>query len=661
MCGVCGVVTTSLSPEPALLEAMLGQLAHRGPDASGSVRDEHAIIGQTRLAVIDPLGGQQPMCDPQEQVWLVFNGEVFNYLELRDELRARGRQFRTNSDTEVVLQAWLEWGEAAFTRFNGQWALAIWDSPGRSLTLSRDPLGIHPLFYHQQPGRLTFASEVKAVFVDPTVPRELSPAGLAETFSYWSTVAPRTPFAEVCQLPPGHLATWTDGELNVRRYWQADFPARGQESRQDLAANAAELRVRLGEATRLRFERSDVPVAAYLSGGLDSAITAALMAELSDAPLQTYSLRFSDPEFDEGRYQRLVADHLGADHLQVEVSGADIAAVFPDVVQHAEAPLLRAAAAPMFLLSRLVGEHGHKVVVTGEGADELFGGYDLFREARVREFWSRDPDSPLRRRAGEALYPWLARHPMQAPAFAWGFFGEAIDPADPAMSHRPRWRSTSALFGLLNADTRAAVERSEVPDPSLWMPADAMAWDPLSRAQWLELTTLLPGYLLSSQGDRMLMAHSVEGRFPFLDPGVVDLANQLPARHKLFGLQEKAILKHAFADLVPTPVRLRPKQPYRSPDASSFFGQSQPDWVDSVLSAAAIKSVGIFDPGQIAGLRRKAEARSTALGNTDNMRILAVLSTQLLATQLIQAPPLANRPPPQPYRHVELTRKASHD
>src|SRR5690606_29564374 len=251
-----------------------------------------------------------------------------------------------------------------------------------------------------------------------------------------------------------------------------------------------------------------------LSGGLDSSVTAAAIRHFTDADLDTFSLRFTDDEFDEGVHQRRMVEQLGTNHHDVEVSHSDIAEVFPEVVWHAEAPLLRTAPAPLFLLSKLVRGSGYKVVVTGEGADEVLGGYDIFREAKVREFWARGPDSGLRNRATELLYPWLSRNPGKAPAFARSFFGADFDPADPGMSHRTRWNSTSALRTLLTPGAQEAIGSARASDPASRLPADSCEWDSLGRAQWLEMTTLLPGYILASQGDRMLMANSVEGRFP---------------------------------------------------------------------------------------------------------------------------------------------------
>lgn len=658
MCGICGIVTEGPPPDLDLITTMIGRLRHRGPDGSGYFRDRRAALGHARLAIIDTAGGGQPLCNEDGSVWVTFNGEIFNYVELGRELRALGHVFRTASDTEVVVHAWEEWGESCFSRFNGQWALALWDRVHERLVLCRDRLGVRPLFYARDHHRLVFASEVKAIFADPSIGRSFDAAGLDQTFTYWSAVAPQTVFRGIEQLEPGFVAVLDREGFRKAPYWSIGFPDRGQEQGQDAAENTEGLRARLVEATRLRFLRSDVPVGAYLSGGIDSAVTAAAISRYTDVPLHTFSLRFADAEFDEGGYQQVMATALGTKHEDIVVSLSDIAEVFPQVIWHAETPILRAAPAPLFLLSKLVRDHGYKVVVTGEGADEVLGGYDVFREARVRLFWSRDRESQKRAGAADLLYPWMSRSPSRSPAFARSFFGQNLDPRDPAVSHRPRWDSTAAIKALLSPDMRDEVARAGAPDVVTAMPAGSDAWDPLSRAQWLEMTTLLPGYILSSQGDRMLMANSVEGRFPFLDRDVVEFANALPSRHKLFGLDEKYLLKRAFSDLVPDDILHRPKQPYRAPDAASFFfSGARPEWLDEVTSPEAIRAGGVFDPSLVAGLFAKClRTGGVNMGNTDNMRVLAVLSTQLTHRDFIVGDGAGARyqPPPEPLIAVDM-------
>jgi len=639
-------------PDRLLLQRMMGRMRHRGPDGGGWYRDRRAALGHTRLAIIDVEGGAQPLSNEDGTLWITFNGEIFNYLEIAADLTARGHVLRTRSDTEVIVHAFEQWGTRCFERLNGQWAFALWDCRAHALVLARDRMGVRPLHWAWSGERFLFASEIKALFADPLLERRLDPGGLAEIFTFWCPVAPRTAFAGVGELPPGSFAVIENGRMRVEPYWTASFPAAGAEPVQDLAENCRTLRERLVEAARLRFLRSDVPVGAYLSGGIDSSVIAAIVARCTNAPVSTFSLRFTDAEYDEGPFQQEMARRLGTEHRSVEVSAADIGRVFPEVIRSAERPLLRTAPAPLYLLSRLVHDAGFKVVVTGEGADEVFAGYDLFREAKVRHFWARDPSSTKRDRIAELLYPWMQRSPGAAPAFSHAFFARNLDPSDPALSHRPRWDSTGVVAALLTPEMRAGIGSLRVDEEMVArMPAASGDWDPLSRAQWLEMATLLPGYILSAQGDRMLMANSVEGRFPFLDRDVVSFANGLPARHKLLALDEKHILKREFADLVPASILRRPKQPYRAPDAASFFGAAPLAWLEEVVDPATVAAAGIFEPSLTTRVVEKCRrARGAAMSNTDNMRLLAVLSTMLVHRQFIVGDGGGSRetPPPRP-------------
>lgn len=612
---------------------MMAALHHRGPDGAGYFIDDRVALGHTRLAIVDTAHGVQPMCNEDAQVWVTFNGEIFNHVELRAQLTDRGHSFRTRCDTEVIVHAWEEWGPDSFQHFNGQWALAIWDRRTGELILSRDRYGVRPLYLTRQGGELRFASEMKALFALSSTTPELDPAGLDQIFTFWAPVAPRTPFLGVSQVPPGSYLRIVDGRSTAHRYWSPEFPEAGREAAGSEEEHAEELRERLIDAVRLRFERSDVPVGAYLSGGIDSSVTASLIASFTDVEVDTFSLRFTSAEHDEGRYQQLLASRLGTRHHEVEVGERDIAEIFPEVVWHAEHPLLRTAPAPMFLLSRLVRSSGYKVVVTGEGADEVLAGYDIFLEAKVRQLYAGDPDPDARQRAVARLYPWMERSPGRTPAFAAAFFAKNLSLDDPAMSHRPRWDTTATLKSMLASDLRG--DSAAGHDLVTAMPEGSGRWEMLSRAQWLEMTTLLPGYILASQGDRMLMANSVEGRFPFLDVAVGRFANSVPAEQKIRGLDEKHLLKLAFADLLPAEIVRRPKQPYRSPDAASFFAEGTPDWVDGVTCPQAVARAGVFRPQMVDALMAKARRRrGRGLSNTDNMRLVAVLSTQLLVDQV---------------------------
>ena len=661
MCGICGIINLNHGPVPDLnlLTRMMGRLTHRGPDSSGYYRDQQVALGHTRLAIIDLETGAQPLSNEDGTIWITFNGEIFNYVELASELRNLGHTFKTKSDTEVIVHAYEEWDTSCFERFNGQWAIAIWDRSKGYTILSRDRFGIRPLYYTQHNNKLLFASEIKSLFADNYIERAIDPAGLSEIFTFWSPVAPRTMFKGIKELEPGHFAVVKKDGLLIKPYWNIQFPDINTLDSSQENDNADLLKDHLINASQLRFTRSDVPVGAYLSGGLDSSITSAIVTKYTEAPLHTFSIRFTDSEFDEGTFQKEMVNRLGTEHRDIQVSLQDIGNIFPDVVWHTERPILRTAPAPLFLLSKLVRESGYKVVVTGEGADEVLAGYDIFRETKVRQFLSRNPSSTKRANIVLRLYPWMARSPGQAPAFARAFFGKRLDPLDPGLSHRPRWDTTTAIKLMLNPDLQRVMKESQVEDDLLSrLPEAHSKWDSLCRAQWLEMVSLLSGYILSAQGDRMLMANSVEGRFPFLDCDLVDFANQLPPRHKLLALDEKHLLKLAFNNMIPESINKRPKKPYRAPDAASFFSGKDLDWVDDLTSQDKLKNASIFSPKAASGLINKCrKVKGIGMSNTDNMRVTAILSTLLTYHHYIDQDGVGNggERPPEPMTVIDQT------
>ena len=655
MCGICGIISKKVGekPSPEAIRKMIGALSHRGPDSSGYYIDNTAALGHSRLAIIDLDSGAQPLSNEDGSIWITFNGEIFNYIELRNELVSNGHVFKTKSDTETIIHAWEEWGADCFNKFNGQWAVAIWDAKKRSLVLSRDRHGIRPLYYTITNEKIIFASEVKSIFTDNTINREFSSEGLSEIFTFWSPVAPRTAFESINELEPGHFAIIDEKGLTSKPYWEISFPYEN-DTQNDFNSCAEELREILISSTKLRFERSDVPVGAYLSGGIDSSITASIVSKYASAGLKTYSLRFEDNEFDEGNFQDEMSRRLGTDHESIIVSGKDIADIFPKAVFYAERPVLRSAPAPLFLLSNLVRNSGYKVVVTGEGADEVLAGYDIFREAKVRRLIAENPDSPENAALVSRLYPWMKRTPGKAPAFARSFFSRDLNLEDSALSHRPRWNTSSAIGRILSQDFASEMKIFDPADALLEkLPSDYNKWESLSTAQWLEYKTLLSGYILSAQGDRMLMGNSVEGRFPFLDYRLVDFANRLPAEYKLKDLTEKYILKEAFKDTVPESILNRPKQPYRAPDALSFFGKQEPEWIKDITDPDFIREAGIFNSNAVEKLVQKCRKREgRGMSNSDNMMITAVLSTMLTFKEIIKKNQM-EAAPPQPVTVIE--------
>jgi asparagine synthase (glutamine-hydrolysing) len=638
MCGIAGIVNIESGPPPADrdLRQMLAMIRHRGPDQFGIYRDADVALGNARLSIIDLSSGQQPICNEDGTLWIVFNGEIFNYVDLRPDLEARGHRFVTNTDTEVILHLFEEQGPGCLDHLNGQFAIAIWDSKNKSLFLARDRVGVRPVFYTLQKGRLLFGSEIKVLLSDREVPAELDPVALDQVFTYWSALSPRTAFKDIYELPPGHYMRAEASGLTIKRYWEIRFPSAelsegpGHDGA-PLESYIEELSQRLIDATRIRL-RADVPVGAYLSGGLDSSLIAHMVRHFTGAKLDTFSIAFDDPGFDESQFQRRMAECLGTQHHVVRATHADIGAVFPEVIWHTETPLMRTAPAPMFLLSKMVHEHGYKVVLTGEGADEFLAGYDIFKEAMVRQFCARQPESKRRPLLFQRLYPDIRGLGQNPASFLTAFFGKDLDKADePGFSHAIRWQNTRRARRFFTDDLAVATRSEDGP----WYPPGFQSWGRLGQAQYLEATIFLPQYLLSSQGDRPAMAHAVEGRFPFLDYRVIEYCNRLPSRLKLRGLTEKYLLKKIARNWLPEEIWKRPKRPYRAPIHRSFFNNNTPDYVLELLSNDSIARAGLFKPTAVDQLVRKLQ-QGAAIGETDDMALAGILSSQLVHRQFIE-------------------------
>lgn len=635
---------------------MIALLRHRGPESAGIYEDGPAGLAHARLSIIDLAGGDQPISNEDGTVWVVLNGEIFNYPELRRDLERRGHRFQTASDTEVLVHLYEDYGTDLFEHLNGQFGLALWDEPRQRLLLGRDRLGIRPLFYHHDGHRLLFGSEIKAIFAEPSITRRLDYHSLGDIFTCWSAVAPATPFAGIQQLLPGHWLEFSAAGLTTGSYWQLSF-APGQEPERPLADWADELDDLLTDAARLRL-RADVPVGAYLSGGLDSTYISALVKKRFNNRLCTFSVGFADQRFDESSYQRQAVDQLGTDHRAITCTDSEIGDAFPAVVWHAETPMIRTAPVPLYLLAKLVRESGFKVVLTGEGADEMFAGYNIFKEAMVRRFWARNPQSTMRPRLLERLYPYVfSQGDGKARSYLEGFFRRGLDESEkPAFSHLIRWRNTAQLHTFFSTAVRRELDGPEqfVERMTAQLPTDFISWPALSRAQYLEASLFLPGYLLAAQGDRMAMAHAVEGRFPFLDHRVAEFAARVPPRFRLNGLNEKFIVKKAAETVIPAAVLQRHKQPYRAPISGCFFGERQPDYLADLLAPETLQTSNLFDNNRVQRLIGKCRRQGAELvSERENMAVVGIISTLLLEQQFCREFPTTDG------RDIELTKKIS--
>ena len=622
MCGIAGIVRAAGDTpveEDALLR-MARAIRHRGPDGFGLALDRGAGFVSTRLAIVDLPCGWQPLEDQPDGDLLVYNGEVYNHIELREELRAQGVSFETASDTEVVLRLLEREGLAALERFNGQFAFAWWQAADRRLTLVRDRFGVRPLhFALRDDGTLVFGSEAKALFASGEVVARPDLAGIDDVFTTWGARPPRSPFRGVDQLAPGGLLVWERGTIVARRRWWEPRYGVGPVPDDDLL----EL---MRSSVDLRL-RADVPVGAYLSGGLDSSLISALAQQRKEGELRTFSIAFKDPRYDERSQQEAVARALRTRHHVVEAGPAEIAAALPDVVRHTETPLIRTAPVPLFLLARAVRANDLTVVITGEGADELFWGYDLFKEVAIRELHRRDPDAA--KTMLDDLYPYLGETgARRGPAFA-KFLLETGAGDDPLASHLTRAEATATVKAFYRDDVAAEIGAgSSLERLRAQLPDRFHEWSTLERAAWLEVTTLLEPYLLAAQGDRVAMASGVEGRFPFLDHRVFAYSAALPPERKLDGMRDKIALRELADGLLPAEIVERPKQPYRAPEVTPFFSADAPGWVDEVLAPGALDQTGIWDAAKVEGLLRRCRA-GRATGVREGMALVGILTTQL--------------------------------
>ena len=637
MCGIAGIYNidnhqaVDLSP----LKAMVISLSHRGPDDNGFYVKENVGLAHSRLSIIDLDGGAQPIFNEDKSLCVVFNGEIFNYIELRRTLKKKGHTFCTQSDTEVIVHMYEEYGKECFRYFNGQFAIALWDERNKELILARDRVGICPLFYALLPdGTFLFGSEMKSIFCHGGIQPEIDAAGVNQVFTLWVNIPPRTVFKNVNELAAGSYLTVSQRGVAQGKYWKMQFPDRHDYERKPMGYYASRLRELLHDAVTIRL-RADVPVATYLSGGIDSSVIAALAKKNHSNDLQTFSVTFRDAHFDERQYQQEMVRWLKTHHHGLEADLASIGQSFSDVVWHAEKPMIRTAPAPLYLLSRRVRDNRMKVVLTGEGADEFFGGYDIFKEDKIRRFWAKSPESTSRPALFSALYPFIARDPRMKSFWQMSFKKGLTDTDNKYYSQMIRWARTSQIKRFFTYEYAANFSEEAIyEDLNDYVDPDLHRWDPLCQAQYLEATLFMSGYLLSSQGDRMMLGNSVEGRFPFLDHHVIDFASTVPPEYKIYGLNEKFLLKKTFEHDLPPSILRRVKQPYRAPISQCFL---QHNTASTMLAEKAIAQYGYFDPGSVKKLLSKLNASGGKnMSERDDMSLAGIASMQLLHHHFIE-------------------------
>jgi asparagine synthase (glutamine-hydrolysing) len=637
MCGIAGILNLE-NPDPIsvdLLSSMGAALRHRGPDESGIYIDDWIGMCHARLSIIDLAGGTQPVHNEDESIWIVFNGEIFNYLELRTELRQQGHQFYTTSDTEVIVHLYEQQGVKCLEKLNGQFAFALWDSRGKKLFLARDRVGILPLHYAVSAGQIFFSSEVKGLFQNSEIPRAIDPLALDEIFTFWTTLPGKTIFRHVFELPAGHFLIVEDGRTSITQYWRIPFSAETDFTSRPVEECAEEALALITDAIRIRL-RADVPVGCYLSGGLDSSGITALVKKRFNNHLRTFGIRFEEKAFDEGRFQKGMVSFLDVEHQEVETKNHDIAELFPEVLWNCEKPMLRTAPVPLFVLSKRVRQAGFKVVLTGEGADEVFGGYNIFRETKVRNFWARQKNSNIRPLLIKKLYPYILDG-AKGQAFLQRFFGAGLDQIqDPLFSHRIRWNDTKRTKLFFSEDLKRQVgDYCAIDELQCSLPAEFRNWECVAKAQHLEILLFMSNYILSSQGDRVAMAHGVEVRPPYLDHRIIEFAGKIPSRWKIRGLNEKYILKRVYENILPSDILKRPKHPYRAPIREGLLNQKTGVLLEQTyLTQRSVKEAGLFDPNKVQRILNKARMMPT-LSEIDNMALAGIVSSQIIYSRFV--------------------------
>jgi asparagine synthase (glutamine-hydrolysing) len=602
MCGIAGAVWNDAhkAVELSTLQRMIDVLRHRGPDGDGTYvadvqMDTGVALGHRRLAIIDVACGQQPLGNEDGTVWVVFNGEIYNFRPLRRRLEEAGHRFRTQSDTEVLVHLYEDEGPAMLGQLNGMFALAIWDARKRQVLLARDRLGKKPLVYRHEKGRLLWASELKAILQLPGVPRDLDLLALDEYLTYQYVPHPRTIFRGIAKLPPGHYALWRDGQLDVRPYWQPDF---NREVERPAKEYAHQLRELMTSSVEMRLQ-SEVPLGAFLSGGIDSTIVVGLMSQLMAEPVRTFSIGFPVQEFDETHYARAAADRFGTIHEEFQVR-PDAMEILPRLVWNYDEPFADSSSVPTWYVSQLTRQHV-TVALTGDGGDELFLGYPRYLAVWLAEGFDRLPWLVRRVCAGSYWQRLPSGSRQKSLLRRWKRFVEML--GRPPLERYLEW---IAIFGqarraaLYSDELSAAVAGADASDflAAAWARFDRR--DPVTATGLADLVTYLPCDLMTKV-DIASMAHGLECRQPFLDYRVVELAAEMPRRLKFRLGRGKRILREVFGDLLPESIQRRAKMGFGVP-LDHWFRHELKDFTREILLDTCTLQRGHFRPEAITQL-----------------------------------------------------------
>ena len=600
MCGITGALWTdpNLSIDHDTLARMTDILQHRGPDDRGMYSSKFQTrtafegmpgiaLGHRRLSIIDIEGGHQPMANEDQSVWVVFNGEIYNYQALRQRLEGSGHRLRSKSDTEVIVHLYEDEGLDSFRHLNGMFAIGIWDAKRRRMVLARDRLGQKPLVYYVTPERLLFASELKSLLQVPGVPREIDPAAVDEYLTYQYVPYPHTIFADIHKLPPGNFGVFQDGRWQTSEYWSPDWNRIDQQSSDYYTEHLKELMI---SSVDLRMQ-SDVPVGAFLSGGMDSSIIAALMQQKASTPIKTFSVGFPVPEYDETRYARQVANHLGTEHHEFQVT-SDCVKVLPQLVWHFDEPFADSSAIPTWYLSQWTREHV-TVALSGDGGDELFAGYPRYQAVSAGQLFDALP-SPIKALLGSRLWQYLPADIRQK-SLRRRIKRFTLALASPPLQRYLEWIEIFHEAQRADLYTEDFLSRLPTSDPADFL---KRAWSQISKrdvvgqASLADLQTYLPCDLMTKV-DIASMSHSLECRQPFLDHRVVEMAIHMPTSLKYRRLRGKRILWKTFANLLPREISARRKMGFGIP-LDHWFRNELRDITHDTLLDTSNMSCGMF-------------------------------------------------------------------
>ena len=626
MCGIAGALdlTGSRDFPVARLLAMTGAIAHRGPDDEHAHHEPGVALGARRLSIIDLAGGRQPLANEDRSIWAAFNGELFEYPELRAALLASGHRLATRCDTEAWVHLYEDRGEAMFEKARGQFAVSLWDRNSRTLILGRDRVGICPLYYAERDGWLLWGSEVKALLASGLVAARPDPKGIDHLFTFFCAGTTRTFFEGVKSLPPGHFLRCRDGRVELRQYWDLDFPDAGDERRlDDPGPLVDELEALMRQAVERRL-RSDVPVVSYISGGLDSTVVLGLSSRHRGEAVPSFTIGLDNAGPDERTAATEAAQVLGSKLTTIVMDHSRLAEAFPELVTAAEGPVLDTSCAALMKLAAAVHEQGFKVALTGEGADEALAGYIWYKGQKVRD--------AIGRRIGDGL-PRLARMLLHA---AVGRGTARRTPERAFGGVRPAQQDMYELIGLCRGTLYSRDLWDRIGDYDAYDDLDISTdrikrWDPLNQSLYVGYKVMLAGLLMISKGDRISMHSSVETRYPFLDDDVINFCASIAPEYKLRGFTEKWLLRQVAARTLPARIANRPKTMFRASLSKTFLGAHRPAWVDQLLSPESLRRAGYFDPKAVARERwlQTHMPRITARRFVFDLGLTSVVSTQL--------------------------------